>query len=1678
MMEARTYIALLLFFSTLQFSFGQMVQGPDTLVGNEWIRYNQSYYKFSVDKDGVYRISSATLQASGITGAQASGANFRLYNMGRQVPLFVSNNGQFGANDFIEFYGYRNRGEMDQYLFMKPSTDMLHPDYSMYTDTNVYYLTYQGSDIPLRVNDLVNDLSNPPLPQTYYWHREAISYTDAFNDPYFQTSNGGAISYSSYMHGEGFCRASETNSSAQIASLSRAVGGPDASFHLRFTSTNYGNHSFVIMFNSTVIDTVEANNLQIRDSIYVIPSGLLTDNNQLVIDPINHSSRLSLVSLELIYAHTTQLSSAPEAGILLKGQAGSQHFKLNGFPHLGVQPIIYSYNGHNRMIAAVDGSNNIVFNWPQTLSDTRIEITDPSAGIKSITQLEQKIFADHSEDNTEYIVITHPALMEIGTGSEYIQYRISAVGGSYRASAYSIFDLYDQFGYGIEKHPQAIRNFTEYIHRHWPSAKMVYIIGRGIEYNRSRIPGSWESSFFVPTFGRPGSDQLLAATVWDIVARYPISRLAVAYSEDIDIYLDKVKEYDLAREGDQTIESKAWMKNIIHIGGGKEAQEQDDFKKDLNKIGTKITSSDFGGKVSFFQKESTDIIGESQSKQVEKLLHDGSTIINYLGHSSTSTFEFNINDPSEWSNEGRYPIFSAMGCSAGQIHGTLPSLSDKYVQLPNEGAIAFISGSGSQYANALIKWAEPWYEYIGGNGYEGTLGESNLYGLKEVAKSVNIQYTGTNIYRYLLEQQTLQGDPALRFHPAPGPDYLVDRTSVSINPEIINIKLDSFDVSFSIANIGRNLRQTVGYSVSIKSPDGLENVVYQGELQSNGFETPVHLRLPLLSGGKPGAFRLLINVDHQHQLEELPTPQAEDNNLLTDNLGTIGIPFIVVDNVITAVFPPDFGIVNTAIPVLTATSSNSFIKRQDIVLEIDTTALFNSPSKIRERFAGHSATLQWTPQMNYVPDRVYFWRVSTDSISPEQTYLWSTRSFIYKPGSPNGWNQSHFHQLTENTLNQLLPDSTIQHFKFASTLSNFRILNRYQNAVNGVPFGFIDGVFYTEFFSKFVNNDVNVFVVAINPVTGEFMTNPNPGLYGSFNNLSYDARCFAYRTDLPADRQALINFIENIIPDDFLIFFYTYQRTGRADYFPQDWESDEAIYGKSIFSVIENQYPTSAIRTLATTGSKPYIVFFQKGKGGIEEVIAIDTIEAISVDFDIPKSLDEGAHISTLIGPSSQWSAIQWKYNTTAPANAGVNILSARALSSDLSDTLLISNNIVSEDTSITSIDAKAYPFIQLTFSTQDSLTFHPSDILYWRVLYEGYPEFIIHPDVGFEFIADTLYRGQEMSLSTYITNLSDYDVDSLPVSLRIIGEDNHTEGLNTVIGNINKHSNAPVHFQKSTEQLRGRYQVVMEIDPNRTVNEIDNQNNIGILPMVVISDDLNPVLDVTFDGQHILDGDLVASRPVIAIRLHDESTYLRLDDTSSFNLYLQYPSQSEPQRLSFNENWIQFSQAPGTGKNEASVELTPELLEDGIYHLQVRAVDASGNLAGDNDYFISFEVINEESISHLYNYPNPFSTSTKFVYTLTGAGSPPFYKIQIMSVSGRIVREITQDELGPLTVGTHMTDYIWDGTDEHGGRLAAGTYLYRMVVKNEDMEDLKRYNTSGDDTFFTKGWGKLVILR
>lgn len=68
---------------------------------------------------------------------------------------------------------------------------------------------------------------------------------------------------------------------------------------------------------------------------------------------------------------------------------------------------------------------------------------------------------------------------------------------------------------------------------------------------------------------------------------------------------------------------------------------------------------------------------------------------------------------------------------------------------------------------------------------------------------------------------------------------------------------------------------------------------------------------------------------------------------------------------------------------------------------------------------------------------------------------------------------------------------------------------------------------------------------------------------------------------------------------------------------------------------------------------------------------------------------------------------------------------------------------------------------------------------------------------------------------------------------------------------------------------------------------------------------------------------------------------------------------------------------------------------------------------------------------------PNPFKENTRIFYTLSNKAK---VTIKIYSTSGRIVREIFE---GLKQVGNH--ELFWDGYDDDGKKLPAGTYFYSI---------------------------------
>ena len=300
---------------------------------------------------------------------------------------------------------------------------------------------------------------------------------------------------------------------------------------------------------------------------------------------------------------------------------------------------------------------------------------------------------------------------------------------------------------------------------------------------------------------------------------------------------------------------------------------------------------------------------------------------------------------------------------------------------------------------------------------------------------------------------------------------------------------------------------------------------------------------------------------------------------------------------------------------------------------------------------------------------------------------------------------------------------------------------------------------------------------------------------------------------------------------------------------------------------------------------------------------------------------------------------------------------------------------------------------------------------------------------------------------------------------------------------------------------FEGKNRLSIEANPIDALHQREkfHFNNYAFIDFNAVGDKTNPLLDVTFDGQHIMAGDIVSAKPNILIQLRDENKHLALNDTALMQVYIRYPGQAQPVYFPYDGNILNFFPATGdiSKMNRARIEVKPVFTQDGTYELIVKDRDASGNsssLSSDrftgttqHDHSSTFEIVTKPMVSNVLNYPNPFSTATRFNFILTGSEVPTYMKIQIMTITGRVVKEITKEELGPLRIGQNLTQYVWDGRDNYGDKLANGVYFYR-VITNLDGKAVDHLASSGNtarffnktdiDQYFKKGFGKLVILR
>lgn len=1663
---------------------------------NEWVDYNKTYYKFAIGSNGIYRISQSQLSSLGLGTVDAS--SFQLWRNGEEVPLYTSvNTGNLPVGGFIEFWGEASDGKWEKRLYLKPKYQ-INELTSLFTDSAYYFLTVNTTSPNKRITAFNNDLSSPLTAESYFVYKSAFSFRNQYNVG-FAAVVGEYVYSASYDEGEGYTSLNATPSSPVTSTLNNlfvSPTGPDAKVKFSVVGRALNTRNVRVRLNNTIVKDLEMNyfNSVIDSSLTSVPLSLISSSTatfqfqNLSPEP---TDRMLVGMYELTYPRLFNFGGQSNFVFEMPASPDGNRLSITNFNYGSVAPVLYDLTNGLRITADISTPGEVkVVLPPSETSRKLVLVSMDNSNVKSISRFSQRSFVNYSltSNQADYIIISNPIIYFDQNGinqvDEYRKYRSSSVGGGFNAKVYDITQLIDQFGYGIKNNPLSIRNFLRYARQNFTKyPEFCLLIGKGVAQHNLRSNeltyNNLERLGLVPTFGVPQSDVTLSSDEGSIVPKIPIGRLNVVSAKEVKGYLDKVKEYEGWYSNPSCkIDDEFWKKSVIHIGGANDFLGEQimyylaEYKND-------IQDTLFGGNVSTFQKSSLASVQTLSGEAVGKLFTNGFSLMTYFGHSSANTLEFNLDNPENYPYNGKYPIFLVNGCNAGNLFqldslrltGSY-TLSEKYVVAsPQRGSIAFIASTHLGIVNYLHLYTEQFYKQMNEISYGKPIGRI----ISNVIDTLMREYTIEDFYvRMHAEEITLHGDPAIKFYAPEKPDYAIEPSLVKISPEFISIADTKFKVQVKMANIGKAIADSVHILVQREFPDGRKEFLVNQKMRGIRSLDSINLELPINPITDKGRHVITVVIDGENQISEI----CESNNTVTKE-------FFIYEDEIRPTYPYNYGIVNKQNITYYASTANPLGSSRKYYFEIDTTQNFNSSIKKIDSVTSVGGSIAFKPSGLTLRDStVYYWRVGLRN-EPTGTVLWNTASFIYRNPSTEGFNQSHYFQFLNNDFNDIFIDPVKRDFEYKNVNRKLKIktgLFPYFNSTKNLVFLDLQQV-------DAWRCGFNVFSIYVfEPKILKSWINTAVGSEGRFGSLyplclGYDRKFFEFPMEQAEYRNRARLMLEQV-PQGSVVLIVN-QGTGEGggfvspnSAFVQQWQNDTLIYGSG--NSIYHTFIKNGLSEIDKfTKNLPFAFVYEKGNTGfVRQFIGETERDYIDVVVDVPAQLYEGTVETPWLGPAKSWDRFQWEGDYPGGRNPSDSLFFEIYGKSVAGNEVILGRVTHFKDTSINYIDAKDFPYLKMRMYNSDPVTLTPFQLRYWRLLGEYVPEGAIAPNIKFQ-MKDTVELGEPLVFTIAFKNVSETAFDSL--KLKLILTDKSNVPVEIPLSKTKKLLSGDtilVSYTIDTKKLAGLNSLYLMVNPDDDQPEQFLFNNFVYKSFYVKPDLYHPWLDVTFDGTHILNRDIVSSKPHILIKLKDDSKYMTLTDTAGIKVRVKYPDRTIKE-FRLGTDSARFTPAGSGADNTAIVDLYPFFTQDGEYELYVSGTDRSGNTAGNLEYNVAFQVINKPMISNLLNYPNPFTTSTAFVFTLTGSEVPQNMRIQILTVTGKVVREITKAELGPIRIGRNITEYKWDGTDQYGNKLANGIYLYR-VITNLNGKGLEQYKDQMDNTdqYFKKGYGKMYLMR
>lgn len=1580
----------------------------------DWITPNKNYLKLCVIDDGMYRITQGDFTQAGINTASIDPRTIKLYYLGQEIPIYFQGDqdGVFNPNDYLDFFGTRNYGGLTNTYLASYGPTALHyitnEYYNQYSDTNVYWLGWDGAAGPRYSASAITVtepyLNNYFLEKIHFEKDSLYSPGETINiNSDFRYFNNEKIS------GEGwfwrnltaqFGMSHTSNFTIPQLSSQPVNCGLRIFAYPNSKDTSFNEHKLILKINNTTITTLARNDYSRFDTTVTFSSSLLQQNNSVNVTYTptfgNPAATPSLYFdlVELNYPGRFRFENNICRFDLPSGDTSYALFKVTGFNPSN--PLSIYDTRHSAKIVNIEANGDTLLFTGR--KDGRFEVINAAVTRRPFRITVRQVQNLAAQSNQSNYLVIYNRLFE-SQASQLINHRASF--DHFTAFKAPVDDIIDIFNYGIEG-PAAIRNFVKYVYENWqePKLKYVCLFGRG-SLDPKNIRGS--SSYYknlIPVYGNPAADGYFVNFNLNGFVYYKqvsVGRLTAYTPQEAQDIVNKIIDYD-------NTPPESWWKKFIMITGGPNRNEQLIYQGQSNEfINNYILPPPISGIPSrIYRNDSAGYITFNYADSIRKEINRGGLLVNFIGHAASQDWELGLEDPGTLSNGSRLPFVLSMTCFTGKnAEPNLRGFGEKFLYSSNRGAIGFLGSTGWSFSttgNILNKFI-----------LSGLANDSlrRLGDLVKFAGEEMLPDSSSFQTRNMINCYDLQGDPATMLRLPIYPEFVItagdyrlsnpypivgEPVRLTIYPKNYGTHAPTCPVRFQILRNGQQYRTKDTLINNFKFTDTLN---YNFTLDTLG------------------NYSLMVELDYDNAYPE----EDPNNNVLIIPLPLRNISYSPLKPVHNSVIRSDSVEFTGLNPQVDPRSNN--IK---IILQVDTNKNFNS---VVYNYSTQNITGPVSKVRYRIPwldsNIVYYWR--TNSIINGDSTGWSgTNAFVYNPGvtqskTSRGIGQDSVITIYQKLQGQFNPQdvSNLQYTPQGFRLFTFPgTLHVKSYGSNGFQASFFNINNYTIYADGGNNQGLNI--VKVRRFTGNLV---------EFRNFAFSS---------PQSSDSVLNFLNTFDTSYYVMIGYAAVHPLANDSLHASARARIRQFGSVYVDSLPGMRGFDSWAFIGYQGGAPPNVseeFHRYPAPGCPDNWCPSNAQLS------PTFLSTYGTINFSMGPAHRWKYFTWDQQLPPFSQIKFDVI---GINRDEDSLVLYPNLATNSYVSLDSVNSYNLPNLRL-FAKVSIDTINGLSTPYFKNLYFKYtPPCEIIPD-NYSFVKSdsVVQEGEEVSVSINVHNTG-----FVPAGIAVYkwtavsGTGLHTLKTDTVYTPLAVDSikNASVIFNtqglKNPQSTSDTVNISLEVSLPGNQNDYYEYNNFAFTKLVIYGDSTGPSIQVTFDGEKLINGDYIRSKPEIVFKFFDDSPIsYTMEDTGRIFIKV------DDLKIYYNGNPNIIFEPVNDGNLKTKVTYTPEL-DEGEHIFRFIGGDRDGNRDTVEN---TGNVSNAFQVRNVYNFPNPFSSFTNFTFILQASDNVQSCKIKIYTVAGRLVKEINTF----AKVGFNMV--YWDGRDTDGDTMANGVYLYKIIL-------------------------------